>query len=173
MVLGAFIGLLIGGAIGVVLQSLGVAFVALSNPWLSAILFGVAGLLIGRHLGSRAAGPIPMSHLSPIETVEQYRDRVTNVRKPMLIEFYANWCGACKRVGPVVDELAGEYGDRVYFYRVDIDKSRELAKENSVEGVPTTIFYARGAEVKRIVGATWKSELQRELESLMGGQAGG
>jgi thioredoxin 1 len=84
------------------------------------------------------------------------------------VEFYANWCGACKRVGPMLNELAEEYGDRVYFYRVDIDKAGALTGPNKVDGVPTTIFYARGIEVKRIVGATWKNELQRELDSLLG-----
>lgn len=170
MLLGAAIGFLAGYAIGAVLRSLGVG-VILSSPPASAVVFGLVGLLISRHLGARAATPIAMSHLSAIETVEQYQDKVVNVRKPIVIEFYADWCAACKRVGPMVNELAKEYGDRVYFYRVDIDKSGELAKQNNVDGVPTAIFYARGGEVKRIVGATWTEELRRELDSLLGGRS--
>ncbi len=173
MLLGLVIGLIVGYAIGSVLQSHGVACVILCNPLLAALVFGVAGLLIGRYVSVRAETHIAMPNLTALETAEQYQDKVTNIRKPMVVEFYANWCGACKRVGPMVNELAAEYGDRVYFYRVDIDKAGALAAQNKVDGVPTTIFYAHGGEVKRIVGATWKNELQRELDALLGGSAGG
>jgi len=169
MLLGVVVGLIVGYVVGSVLRSLGVVCVVLCNPPLAALVFGVAGLLVGHYVSRRAEAHIRMPNLAPLETAEQYQEKVTSVRKPMVIEFYADWCGACKRVGPVLNELAKEYGDRIYFYRVDIDKAGALAQQNSVDGVPTAIFYARGSEVKRIAGMAWRNELQQELDSLLGG----
>ena len=170
VLLGAAIGAMVGWLVGAMGQGRGMACPFLCNPPLTAGLFAVAGGLIGLSIGSRAPSRIALDNLLDIEAVELFKQVVLGAPKPALAQFYAHWCPGCKRTAREVDSVAAEYAGRVVFVKVDIDKAGDLAREQRIEGVPTVLLFARGKEVRRIVGATWSSELKRELDALLQGQ---
>ena len=94
-------------------------------------------------------------------TTANFETEVLKSEKPVLIDFWATWCGPCMRQGPVVEELA-EAGYEVG--KVDVDKEPSLAQQFRVVSIPTLILFKDGAEVKRFVGLTSKEELKSALE---------
>ena len=94
-------------------------------------------------------------------TVENFEAEVLKSEKPILIDFWATWCGPCMRQGPVVEELAEEgYADG----KVDVDQNMALAQQFRVVSIPTLILFKDGAEAQRFVGLTSKEELKSALE---------
>ena len=94
-------------------------------------------------------------------TVENFETEVLKSEKPILIDFWATWCGPCMRQGPVVEELAEE-GYAVG--KVDVDQNMALAQQFRVVSIPTLILFKNGAEVQRFVGLTSKEDLKNALE---------
>ena len=94
-------------------------------------------------------------------TVENFETEVLKSEKPILIDFWATWCGPCMRQGPVVEELAEE-GYAVG--KVDVDQHMALAQQVRVVSIPTLILFKDGAEAQRFVGLTSKEELKSALE---------
>ena len=94
-------------------------------------------------------------------TVANFETEVLKSEKPILIDFWATWCGPCMRQGPVVEELAEE-GYAVG--KVDVDQNMGLAQQFRVVSIPTLILFKDGTEVKRFVGLTSKDELKAALE---------
>ena len=72
--------------------------------------------------------------------------------KPMMVDFWADWCGPCKMLGPVIEELAGQYGEKVVVGKVNVDEEQELAIRYGVMSIPTVIFFKDGKEMERKVG---------------------
>jgi thioredoxin 1 len=169
VIFGAAIGVVAGYLIGYAGKSSGAACPILCNPTVSAVLFGVAGALITMGVARRGSSEIVMENLTPVENADQFRELVLDSEKTSLVEFYTHWCSVCRRMAPVVNSLAKEHAGKANFVKVDVDKAVGLAQEYGVEGVPTIVFFARGKEGKRIVGATWKAELQKELDSALAG----
>jgi thioredoxin 1 len=95
---------------------------------------------------------------------------VLKAASPVVVDFYATWCGPCKRLAPVMEELAGTYKDQVRFVKVDIDRSPELAKQYEIEGVPTVIFFKDGKIANKIVGLVPKGALKEKIDSLAPGK---
>lgn len=87
--------------------------------------------------------------------------------KPVVIDFWATWCGPCRMVGPIIDELAGEYEGRVNIGKVDVDANSELPSQFSVRNIPTIIFLKDGNVVNKLVGAQSKEALKNEIEKLL------
>lgn len=111
-------------------------------------------------------------------TKEQFMAKVMNYQqnpdkwvylgdKPCLIDFYATWCGPCKRLGPVLDELAAEYGDQIYIYKVDVDQERQLAALFQVSSVPTLVFCPMGENPQLAKGALPKDTLCEIIEKVL------
>ena len=87
--------------------------------------------------------------------------------KPVLMDFYADWCGPCRVQGPIFEDLAKEYGDRAEFKKVNVDKEGELAAKKGIFVVPTLILEKDGKEIKKWMGVTSKEELVKAInESL-------
>jgi len=87
--------------------------------------------------------------------------------KPVVIDFWATWCGPCIKLGPVVEELAEKYGDKVVIGKLNIDENDEIASENRVRNIPTVLFFKGGAVVDRSVGLVKYSDLESKLQNIL------
>lgn len=86
--------------------------------------------------------------------------------KPVLVDFWAEWCGPCRILGPILDELATEVGDKAMICKVNVDENGELAQQYGIRGIPTMIFFKNGQVAKTLVGVQPKEEIKRTLEEL-------
>ena len=87
--------------------------------------------------------------------------------KPCLIDFYASWCGPCKRLAPVLDELAQEYAGEIYIYKIDTEKERELAAVFGVRSIPTLLFCPMGENPQIAQGALPKEQLKEAIDKVL------
>lgn len=85
--------------------------------------------------------------------------------KPTIIDFYATWCGPCKRLSPIMEQLAKEYNGKVQFYKVDVDKERELATMFGIQSIPSILFIPKKGKPIMAQGALPKSELKKTIDS--------
>ena len=99
-------------------------------------------------------------------TKENFEAEVKNSGKVALIDFWAEWCGPCKQLGPVVDELSKELEGQAVVGKVNVDEQSELAGEYGVRSIPTIIFVKDGEEVDRMVGVVPKSKLSQKIKEL-------
>ncbi len=98
---------------------------------------------------------------------DNFDSEVIKSDKPVVVDFFATWCGPCKMLTPVFEELAGEYAGRVKFVKVDIDESPELAGNYKVRGVPT-LMIVKGGEIKStMVGVQPKAKIAEEVNKVL------
>ena len=93
-----------------------------------------------------------------------FKHELQNGSLPVLVDFYADWCGPCKSLAPVLEEIAGEFAGRLQVLKLNVDHEPELAAQYRVRGIPTLILFQAGKEVNRITGALPKNELTQVLQ---------
>lgn len=105
---------------------------------------------------------------APLElTDDTFEDEVLQADRPVLIDFWAPWCGPCRVVSPVVEEIAEEYADRVKVGKINVDENSEMAQRYGVRGIPTLLYFKDGEVADRVVGAVPKPQLVEKLEALL------
>jgi thioredoxin 1 len=97
---------------------------------------------------------------------EKFQAEVLQSNKPVLVDFWADWCGPCKMLAPALDEIAAEQAGRAKVVKVNVDDNQALATRLGIQAIPTLLYFVNGQEKKRVVGAVGKKEIVSTLEKL-------
>jgi thioredoxin 1 len=96
-----------------------------------------------------------------------FQKSVLDSKKPVMVDFWAPWCGPCRAVAPIVEELAKEYSDKADFAKVNVDESPLVASQYGVMSIPTIILFKNGKPFEQIVGFKSKNEFKKMLDSAL------
>lgn len=105
-----------------------------------------------------------MNNLIEAVNDSNFNDKVLNAEKPVLVDFWANWCGPCKMIAPLLEKLAEQYKNELSVVKVDVDQNSEKPAHYGVRGIPTLMFFKNGEVVDTVVGALTQSELQAYID---------
>ncbi|NLO83733.1 MAG: thioredoxin [Clostridiales bacterium] len=100
-------------------------------------------------------------------TVDSFDSEVLNSEQPVLVDFWAAWCGPCRMIAPIIDQLADEYEGKLKVGKVNVDEQGQLAAQYGVMSIPTLIFFKNGEAVERLVGVRPKPELDRIIQKVL------
>lgn len=94
-------------------------------------------------------------------------NELLNSGKPLVIDFWAEWCGPCRMVSPIIDELAEEYAEKVYIGKANVDENDEIVVKYGIRNIPTILFIKNGEIVDKKVGASSKADLKAKIEAML------
>jgi thioredoxin 1 len=99
---------------------------------------------------------------------QNFEDEVLKCQIPVVVDFWAPWCGPCRMIAPVTEKLAEEYAGKVKFCKLNVDESQEMARKYRVMSIPLLLFFDKGQQVDSILGAVPESMLRPKVEALSG-----
>lgn len=102
-----------------------------------------------------------------IEVTDENFEELLNSGNPMVLDFWAEWCGPCRMVSPIIDELASEYEGRVIIGKVDVDSNNDVVGQFGIRNIPTVLFFKDGKLVDKQVGVTQKSAFVTKIDALL------
>ena len=99
-------------------------------------------------------------------TKDTFRSEISK-SMPVLVDFWAPWCGPCRIVSPILEKLSSEYSAKLKFAKLNVDDSQEIAAEHDIRGIPCMVVFSKGKEVDRIIGAYSESELRKKIDIII------
>lgn len=100
-------------------------------------------------------------------TTDDFTDEVETADLPVLVDFWAEWCGPCKQLAPRIEELAEDFDGEMKFVKVDVDENQELAGQFGIRSIPTLLLFDEGEKVEQIVGSVPKERIREEIEKVV------
>ena len=100
-------------------------------------------------------------------TKDNFDNEILKAQIPVVVDFYADWCGSCKMMSPLMEKLSGEYEGRVKFCKVNVDDEQELAIQNSVQSIPLFVLYKNGEAIAKSVGAVPEDEIRAFIDKAL------
>jgi thioredoxin 1 len=182
------VGLLIGGSLGALVGYFGKCTAGTcpltANPWRGGFMGAMIGGLFAFSAGTpRSPIPVPAEHAGVaiaatesgqptaprhIANAEEFETVVLKADKPVLVDFYANWCGPCRMLAPTIEKLAQQYNGRVVVVKVNVDQLGQVASRYGIQGIPAVLVFDKGKEVQRLVGLQSAGHYTEVLDKLVG-----
>ncbi len=181
------LGLLLGGGLGALLGYFGQCTTGTcpltANPWRGAFVGAAIGGLFAASAGSArpreqiaspasaavepagASGQATPLHIGSAEAFERI---VQKADRPVLVDFYADWCGPCRMLAPTIEKLAKEYQGRAIIAKVNVDSLPAIARQYGIQGIPAVVVFDKGKEVQRLVGVRPAGDYAKALDGLTG-----
>ena len=100
-------------------------------------------------------------------TDDNFSDEVLNADTPVLVDFWAAWCGPCRMIAPIVAELAGEYEGRVKVCKIDVDNAQKIAGEYRIRSIPALLIFNDGKVAEQVIGAVPKIQIAEKLDTVL------
>lgn len=100
-------------------------------------------------------------------TDKNFKEEVLDSKTPVLVDFWAEWCAPCRIVGPIVEELAVEYGDKLKVGKLNVDENGHTSQQYGVMSIPSLLIFKEGKVVKTMIGAQSKDNFKKEIESVL------
>ena len=98
-------------------------------------------------------------------TDADFKQEVLESKVPVLVDFWAAWCGPCKAIAPIIDELAKEYAGKIKIGKIDVDNNSKIPTEYGIMSIPTIMFFKKGKVMDQLVGAASKLDLKHKIEA--------
>ncbi|RYC71563.1 MULTISPECIES: thioredoxin [Spirosoma] len=102
-----------------------------------------------------------------VEATDANFNELINSDKPVLVDFWAEWCGPCKMIGPVVEQLAGEYEGKAVIAKMDVDQNAQVPAKFGIRSIPTLMVFKNGQLVDKVIGAVPKNVLEQKLQAAL------
>jgi len=100
-------------------------------------------------------------------TTSNFKEEVLNSKHPVLVDFWAEWCGPCRMITPIIEELHEDFKDKAVIGKVNVDSESEISSEYGITSIPTLLFFKDGQIVDKHIGSASKSQLEEKLNSLI------
>ena len=110
---------------------------------------------------------MPSKEKSIVVNADTFESEVLESRTPVVVDFWADWCGPCHMIEPVLEELAADYAGKATVARVNVDDNPALAEKYMIRSIPALVFFQDGKEVDRVIGAVQKGNLSDKLDGLL------
>ena len=98
---------------------------------------------------------------------DNFEKEVVNSKLPVLVDFWAPWCGPCRIVGPVLEKLSSEYTHKLVFSKLNVDDNQEIAANHDVRGIPCMVVFSKRSELDRVVGAFGEQQLRQKIDLIL------
>lgn len=102
-----------------------------------------------------------------VQITSENFESLKNGQQPLVVDFWATWCGPCRMVAPIIAELAKEYDGRIVVGKCDVEENEDLAQEFGIRNIPTILFFKGGQVVDKIVGAQSKAKMEEKFNALL------
>ena len=102
-----------------------------------------------------------------VQITSEYFASLKSGNLPLVVDFWATWCGPCRMVGPIISELAEQYDGKITVGKCDVEECEDLAEEYGIRNIPTVLFFKNGEVVDKLVGAVAKAKFEEKIEALL------